>query len=129
MILDNLGGTFGGRDERGHGFSHLAGAGILEHGEVISLHHRQLYTALRIPAPACQRIKHPAGGLLRAAEQGNVARVGLRLVPVGGGLGRVFKLGDQPVSMYVSAYYNAIRPDAAPNWQLRAELSLLFPER
>jgi hypothetical protein len=50
-------------------------------------------------------------------------------VPVGGGLGRVFKLGDQPMSAYVSAYYNAIRPDAAPNWQLRAELSLLFPER
>src|SRR5215471_17572138 len=50
-------------------------------------------------------------------------------VPVGGGLGRVFKLGDQPVSMYVSAYYNAIRPDAAPTWQLRTELSLLFPER
>src|SRR5262245_43849088 len=50
-------------------------------------------------------------------------------VPVGGGLGRVFKLGDQPVSAYVSAYYNAIRPDLAPNWQLRAELSLLFPER
>jgi opacity protein-like surface antigen len=50
-------------------------------------------------------------------------------VPVGGGLGRVFKLGDQPVSMYVSAYYNAIRPDLAPTWQLRTELSLLFPER
>src|SRR5215467_12918409 len=50
-------------------------------------------------------------------------------VPVGGGLGRVFKLGDQPMSAYVSAYYNAIRPDAAPTWQLRAELSLLFPER
>jgi opacity protein-like surface antigen len=50
-------------------------------------------------------------------------------VPIGGGLGRVFKLGDQPMSAYVSAYYNAIRPDAAPNWQLRAELSLLFPER
>jgi len=41
----------------------------------------------------------------------------------------VFKLGDQPVSMYVSAYYNAIRPDLAPTWQLRTELSLLFPER
>jgi opacity protein-like surface antigen len=50
-------------------------------------------------------------------------------VPIGGGLGRVFKLGDQPMSMYVSAYYNAIRPDAAPTWQLRTELSLLFPER
>jgi len=50
-------------------------------------------------------------------------------VPIGGGLGRVFRLGDQPMSAYVSAYYNAIRPDAAPNWQLRAEVSLLFPER
>jgi opacity protein-like surface antigen len=50
-------------------------------------------------------------------------------VPVGGGIGRVFKLGDQPMSAYVSGYYNAIRPDLAPNWQLRAELSLLFPER
>jgi hypothetical protein len=51
------------------------------------------------------------------------------LVPVGGGLGRVFKLGDQPMSAYVSAYYNPIRPDEAPSWQLRGELSLLFPER
>ena len=50
-------------------------------------------------------------------------------VPIDGGFGRLFKLGDQPVSMYVSAYYNAIRPDAAPTWQLRTELSLLFPER
>jgi opacity protein-like surface antigen len=50
-------------------------------------------------------------------------------VPIGGGLGRVFRLGDQPMSAYVSAYYNAIRPDAAPTWQLRAEISLLFPEK
>jgi len=50
-------------------------------------------------------------------------------VPVGGGIGRIFKLGDQPVSAYVSAYYNVVRPTGAPNWQLRAELSLLFPER
>ena len=50
-------------------------------------------------------------------------------VPVGGGIGRIFKLGDQPVSAYVSAYYNVVHPTGAPNWQLRAELSLLFPER
>jgi hypothetical protein len=36
-------------------------------------------------------------------------------VPIGGGLGRVFRFGDRPMSAYVSAYYNAIRPDAAPN--------------
>ena len=50
-------------------------------------------------------------------------------VPIGGGIGRVFKLGDQHVSAYVSAYYNVIRPDASPNWQLRTEFSLLFPEK
>ena len=50
-------------------------------------------------------------------------------VPVGGGFGRIFKLGDQPVSAYIAAYYNVVRPTGAPNWQLRAELSLLFPER
>jgi hypothetical protein len=50
-------------------------------------------------------------------------------LPVGGGVGRVFKLDDHPVSAYISAYYNVVRPDASPNWQLRAEFSLLFPEK
>ncbi len=26
-------------------------------------------------------------------------------------------------------YYNVVRPTNAPDWQLRAEFSLLFPER
>jgi opacity protein-like surface antigen len=50
-------------------------------------------------------------------------------VPIGGGIGRIFKLGDQPVSAYVSGYYNVVRPTGGPTWQLRAELSLLFPEK
>jgi hypothetical protein len=50
-------------------------------------------------------------------------------VPIGGGFGRIFKIGDQPVSAYISGYYNVIRPDGTPNWQLRTELSLLFPEK
>ncbi|ARQ02755.1 outer membrane protein [Pseudorhodoplanes sinuspersici] len=48
-------------------------------------------------------------------------------VPIGGGIGRVFKIGDQPVNAQVAAYYNAIRPDGAPDWQLRAQIALLFP--
>ncbi len=51
------------------------------------------------------------------------------VVPVGGGFGRVFKIGDQPVNASLAAYYNAINPTGAPNWQLRAQLSLLFPEK
>jgi hypothetical protein len=51
------------------------------------------------------------------------------VVPVGGGFGRVFKIGDQAVNASIQAYYNAINPTGAPNWQLRAQLSLLFPEK
>jgi opacity protein-like surface antigen len=50
-------------------------------------------------------------------------------VPIGGGFGRIFKIGDQPVSANIAAYYNVAHPTGTPNWQLRAELSLLFPER
>jgi opacity protein-like surface antigen len=50
-------------------------------------------------------------------------------VPVGGGIGRIFKIDDQPVSASIAGYYNAVRPTGSPSWQLRAFLSLLFPER
>jgi hypothetical protein len=50
-------------------------------------------------------------------------------VPIGGGIGRVFKIGDQPVNASVQGYYNAIRPDGASDWQLRASIALLFPNR
>ena len=48
-------------------------------------------------------------------------------VPVGGGFGRVFRVGDQPINASLSAYYNILRPDAAGDWQLRAQVALLFP--
>ena len=50
-------------------------------------------------------------------------------VPLGGGGGRVFKLGDQSVNASLSGYYNVVRPDGAPNWQLRVSLALLFPAK
>ena len=51
-------------------------------------------------------------------------------VPVGGGIGRIFKIGDQSVNAQISAYYNAVTPEATgPNWQLRAEWTFLFPTK
>jgi len=50
-------------------------------------------------------------------------------VPFGGGFGRIFKLGDQPVSASIAAYYNVERPTGTATWQLRTFVSLLFPER
>jgi hypothetical protein len=48
-------------------------------------------------------------------------------VPVGGGFGRVFRVGDQPISASIEAYYNAVRPTGASDWQLRTFVALLFP--
>ena len=49
-------------------------------------------------------------------------------VPVGGGFGRVFKIGEQPVNMQLAAYYNVARPTGAADWQLRAQVQPLFPK-
>ncbi|MCY1047107.1 hypothetical protein OV208_37745 [Corallococcus sp. bb12-1] len=50
------------------------------------------------------------------------------VIPFGAGVGKNLKLGRQPLNGSVSAYYNAVRPDGAPDWQLRAQLAFLFPE-
>ena len=50
-------------------------------------------------------------------------------VPIGGGFGRVFKIGDQPVNASIAGYYNVINPVGAPDWQIRASLALLFPTK
>ena len=49
-------------------------------------------------------------------------------VPIGGGVGKIFHLGKPPVNAQLSAYYNVVRPDLAANWQIRAQLQLMFPK-
>jgi hypothetical protein len=51
------------------------------------------------------------------------------LVPFGGGIGRVFKMGRQPVMAQVQNFYNAIHPQTLPHpqWQFRVQFALLFP--
>ena len=42
-------------------------------------------------------------------------------VPIGGGFGRIFKIGHQPINAQLTAYYNAVKPDdTGADWQLRA---------
>jgi opacity protein-like surface antigen len=50
-------------------------------------------------------------------------------VPIGGGVGRVFRIGDQPVNAQLQAFYNVARPTGTADWQLRFELAFLFPEK
>jgi len=49
-------------------------------------------------------------------------------VPLGGGVGKIFHLGKLPLNAQLSAYYNVVRPDDAPNWQIRAQVQFMFPK-
>ena len=50
------------------------------------------------------------------------------VVPFGGGLGRVFRVGSQPINTTAQAYYNAQKPTGGSQWSLRLQLQLLFPK-
>ena len=49
-------------------------------------------------------------------------------VPVGGGAGRVFKIGNQAINSRLEAYYNVVNPDAAPDWSVSFTFQFLFPK-
>jgi hypothetical protein len=49
-------------------------------------------------------------------------------VPFGGGVGRIMKLGFQPVNINVQAYGSAVHPPGASPWGVRATFALLFPK-
>jgi hypothetical protein len=48
-------------------------------------------------------------------------------VPVGAGVGKLFKLGKLPINTSLQAYYNAERPTFASDWQLRFQVQFLLP--
>jgi hypothetical protein len=50
------------------------------------------------------------------------------IIPIGGGVGRTFKLGNQPMSMVLSNFYNIETPDGGPRWNIRFNWTLLFPQ-
>ena len=60
-------------------------------------------------------------------------------VPVGGGIGKLFRLGDilpleghplakLPINTQLQAFGNVVRPEFGPKWQLRFQVQLLFPK-
>jgi hypothetical protein len=49
-------------------------------------------------------------------------------VPFGGGVGKIFRIGKQPLKGLVSAYYNVEKPAFGADWQLRLQLQMLFPK-
>jgi hypothetical protein len=49
-------------------------------------------------------------------------------VPFGGGIGRIMKLGFQPVSIQMQFYRNAWYPAGTSTWSMRLQIALLFPK-
>jgi hypothetical protein len=56
-----------------------------------------------------------------------IASGGKWTVPLGGGFGKVVRLGEQPIKLDLDAYYNVIRPKAGDEtWLLQITLTFLF---
>ena len=49
-------------------------------------------------------------------------------VPFGGGAGKIFKIGNQPMNVSAAAYYNVEKPDFGADWQARLQVQFLFPK-
>ena len=50
------------------------------------------------------------------------------IVPLGLGMGHIFHLGRLPLNAQIGGYYNIVRPDDGPDWQLRLQAQFMFPK-
>ncbi len=57
------------------------------------------------------------------ADSGNVWTV-----PIGAGIGHIFHLGKLPLNTQIGGYYNIVKPDFGPTWQLRIQAQVMFPK-
>jgi hypothetical protein len=49
--------------------------------------------------------------------------------PFGGGMGRIMRLGFQPVNISAQFYGNAVHPPGASPWAMKLAIAFLFPKR
>ncbi|HIK17977.1 MAG TPA: neuromedin U [Leptolyngbyaceae cyanobacterium M33_DOE_097] len=49
-------------------------------------------------------------------------------VPLGGGVGKLFKINKQPINASLQAYGYVVKPEGGPEWTLRFQIQLLFPK-
>ncbi len=49
-------------------------------------------------------------------------------VPLGAGVGKIFKIGKQSFNSQIQAFYNVEKPEFGSDWGLRFQVQLLFPQ-
>jgi hypothetical protein len=50
------------------------------------------------------------------------------IIWLGGGAGRIYKIGNQAVNNRIEFYYNVEKPDSAPDWTRAFTFQFLFPK-
>jgi hypothetical protein len=64
-----------------------------------------------------------------AADGDDTTPGGRWTLPFGGGVGRVMRLGYQPVNLSANFYGNAVHPPGASSWGMRLQIALLYPKK
>ena len=52
----------------------------------------------------------------------------LPVIPVGGGVGKIFRVGKLPVNAKVSYYHNAETPDLGADGSVQIQVQFMFPK-
>jgi hypothetical protein len=92
-------------------------------------HHRPLIQSLFRSSPVFRETcmnYHKCGIIINAWEADNDNRW---TVPLGGGFGRLFRIGQLPVNTQLQAFYNVEKPEVlGPDWTLRFQIQFLLPK-
>jgi hypothetical protein len=68
-------------------------------------------------------VSSPAISAVWTAESGN-----RWIVPVGGGGGKILKIGEQKINLFAQAFYNVEQTTAIGDWSLSLQFQFLFPD-
>jgi hypothetical protein len=49
-------------------------------------------------------------------------------VPLGGGVGKIVRVGKLPLNLQLQAFYNVEHPDVGPEWSIRFQVQILLPK-
>jgi hypothetical protein len=64
-----------------------------------------------------------------AADGDDTTPGGRWTIPFGGGVGRITRIGYQPVNISAAFYGNVVHPPGASPWGVRLQLALLYPRK
>ena len=49
-------------------------------------------------------------------------------IPVGGGFGKIIRVGKLPLNINSQLFYNVEKPDGGADWEWRFQVQMMFPK-